>query len=63
MPVATQRATPDATPVTPFDVCHVTLAIPAPPEAVPLTDIVDAAAETTGETGDAMDTLMRPSSD
>jgi len=58
IPVATQEATPDATPVAPSDVCQATLVMPVPPEAVPLTDIVEPVAVTIGEAGEATATAM-----
>jgi hypothetical protein len=58
MPVASQRLAPDATPVTPFEVCHVTCVIPAPPEAVPLTDMAAALLVITADAGDTMAKAM-----
>jgi hypothetical protein len=43
---ASQFVVPEAVPVTPFDVCHVTRATPVAAEAVPLMDVVGVATET-----------------
>ena len=58
MPLACQLSVPTAVPVAPFEVCQVTRAIPAPPDAVPLIEVVDPATVTTGATEASIETLI-----
>ena len=51
MPFAIHAPVPQAVPVAPLEVCHVTWVIPAPPVALPLTEILDAVVLTTESTG------------
>ena len=43
---ASHEVVPEAVPVTPLEVCHVTRATPAAAEAVPLMEVVGASTET-----------------
>jgi len=54
---ATQGPTPVAVPVAPPEVCHVTLVTPAPPEAVPASEIVAALTVTTTDAGEVIATF------
>ena len=54
MPDATHAPVPLAVPVTPFEVCHVTRAMPAAAAAVPLTEMVDAVTVSTAAAGASM---------
>ena len=51
---ATQGPTPDAVPLPPPDVCHVTFVTPVPPEAVPLSETVVPVWVTTAAEGDVI---------
>src|SRR4029079_15084296 len=55
MPVATQVSVPQAVPVAPLEVCQVMEVMPAPPEALPLTVIVELFTVTTGAIGEAIE--------
>ena len=48
MPAATQVSVPQAVPAAPVEVCQVMVVMPAPPEASPLTVIVELFTVTTG---------------
>jgi hypothetical protein len=56
MPEAIQRPTPVAVPVAPPDVCQVTRVTPAPPDAVPASEIVAALTVSTTDAGEVIAT-------
>ena len=48
---------PEAVPVRPFEVCHLTRVTPVPADAVPLSESVDPVTETTGEIFESIERL------